>query len=310
LKYPLQHVNGRDKFLPMLDSAFRSRLLESFGTMPRQLRAAAQWVLDNPRDVALLSMRVQAERAGVAPASMTRLAQRMGFDGYDGLREIHAEHLRRGETEFSGRAKALVARRKQAGDTALAFDLAETLERHMAALCDPARLKALTNAASVLAAGRHVYALGYRSSYPVACHFAYVYGLAGGPVRLLDGVGGTGPDPLWEAGEGDALLAVSVKPYTRAAVELADYALERGLDVVAITDSVVSPLVTRAKAAIIVPTESPSFFHTMTPAFAVAEALAAILAATAGESALAAMRGIERQFDALSTHVYEARQRP
>ncbi|TPN39090.1 MurR/RpiR family transcriptional regulator [Mesorhizobium sp. B1-1-6] len=293
----------------MLEPAFRSRLLESFETMPRQLRAAAQWVLDNPRDVALLSMRVQAQRAGVTPASMTRLAQRMGFDGYDSLRDLYAEQLRRGEKEFLGKAEALMARRKRGGDGALAFELAETLERHMAKLCDPATLEAVTRAASVLAGAKRIYALGYRSSYPVACHFAYVYGLAGGAVRLLDGVGGTGPDPLWEAGAGDVLLAISVKPYTRAAVELVDYARSRALEIVAITDSVVSPLFNRAGAVIIVPTESPSFFHTMAPAFAIAETLAAILAAAAGDRALAAMRDVERQFDTLSTHIYETRQR-
>jgi len=287
----------------MLEPAFRSRLLEAYDAMPRQLRAAAQWVLDNPRDVPLLSMREQAKRAGVTPASMTRLAQRMGFDGYEGLRDLYAERLRRGETEFSGRAEALVARRRQDGDGALAFDLAETLERHMAALCQPAALDAVTDAASVLAGARRVHVLGYRSSYPVACHFAYVYGLAGGNVRLLDGPGGTGPDALREATADDALLAVSVKPYTRAAVELADYAVTTGLSVVTITDSVVSPLVARARAAIIVPTDSPSFFHTMAPAFAAAEALAAILAATEGERALDAVRAMERQFESLSTHI-------
>ncbi|MGN6471821.1 MAG: MurR/RpiR family transcriptional regulator [Rhizobiaceae bacterium] len=287
----------------MLETAFRSRLLEAYDAMPRQLRAAAPWGLDNPRDVALLSMREQARRAGVTPASMTRLAQRMGFDGYEGLRDLYAERLRRGETEFSGRAEALVTRRRQGGDGALAFDLAETLERHMAALCRPDVLDAVTEAAAALADARCIHVLGYRASFPVACHFAYVYGLAGGSVRLLDGPGGTGPDILREAKAGDALLAVSVKPYTRAAIELVDYAAALGLDVVAITDSVVSPLVTRARAAIVVPTESPSFFHTMTPAFAVAEALAAILAATAGDRALDAVRAMERQFAALSTHI-------
>jgi DNA-binding MurR/RpiR family transcriptional regulator len=287
----------------MLEPAFRSRLLEAYGTMPRQLRAAAQWVLDNPRDVALLSMREQAQRAGVTPASMTRLAQRMGLEGYDGLRALYAEGLRRGETEFSGRAEALVARRRKGGDGVLAFDLAETLERHMAALCRPDALDAVTAVAAALAGARRVHVLGYRSSYPVACHFAYVYGLAGGSVRLLDGPGGTGPDALREAGKGDALLAISVKPYTRAAIELVDYAVSMGLDVVAITDSVVSPLMARARAAIVVPTESPSFFHTMTPAFAVAEALAAMLAASSGERALAAVRAMERQFENLSTHI-------
>jgi DNA-binding MurR/RpiR family transcriptional regulator len=287
----------------MLEPAFRSRLLEAYDAMPRQLRAAAQWVLDNPRDVALLSMREQAKRAGVTPASMTRLAQRMGFDGFEGLRALYAERLRRGETEFSGRAEALVARRRKGGDGVLAFDLAETLERHMAALCRPDALDAVTAVAARLAGARRIHVLGYRSSYPVACHFAYVYGLAGGSVRLLDGPGGTGPDALREARKGDALLAVSVKPYTRAAIELVDYAVSMGLDVVAITDSIVSPLMARALAAIVVPTESPSFFHTMTPAFAVAEALAAMLAASSGERALAAVRAMERQFENLSTHI-------
>ena len=287
----------------MVDPPFRSRLLEAYQAMPRQLRAAAQWVLDNPRDVALLTMREQARRAGVTPASMTRLAQRMGLEGYEDLRNLYAEGLRRGETEFSDKAGALVERRRQGGDGALAFGLIETLERHLASLCRPAALEEVTKAASVLAAAGRIHALGYRSSYTVACHFAYVCGLAGGAVRLLDGPGGTGPDALRDAGPGDALLAVSVKPYTRAAVELVDYALTRGLDVVAITDSVVSPLVARARAAIIVPTESPSFFHTMAPAFAVAEALAAILAATAGDRALAAVRAMELQFKSLSTHI-------
>ncbi|OHV87615.1 hypothetical protein ORS3428_20150 [Mesorhizobium sp. ORS 3428] len=287
----------------MLEPAFRSRLLEAFDAMPRQLRAAAQWVLDNPRDVALLSMREQAKLAGVNPASMTRLAQRMGFSGYEGLRDLHAETLRRGETEFSGKVEALVARRRQSGDGALAFDLAETLERHMATLCRPEALDAVTGAAKALAGAGCIYVLGYRSSYPVASHFAYVYGLAGGSVRLLDGPGGTGSDALREAKKGDVLLAVSVKPYTRAAIELVDYALAMGLEIVAITDSVVSPLVARARAAVIVPTESPSFFHTMAPAFAVAEALAAMLAASGGEQALEAVRAMERQFENLSTHI-------
>ncbi len=123
--------------MPQTD--FRSRLLDSFDSMPRRMRTAAQWVLDNPRDVALLTMSEQARRAGVAPASMTRLAQRMGFPGYEDLRAVHAERLRRGEGDFSGKTQALVDRRRQEGEAALAFDIAETVERHMAAFAGPKR---------------------------------------------------------------------------------------------------------------------------------------------------------------------------
>ena len=291
----------------MSEAPLHARLLAAFDEMPKQLQAAARWALDNPQDVALLTVREQARRAGVVPATMTRLAQRLGFDGYDAVRTLYADNLRRGASVFSGKAEALVARRKLRGEATLAFDLIDGLAHQMASLSSPTALAQLSAAAQVIAKARRVYALGQRSSYPVAFHFAYVFGLAGGRVQLLDGPGGTGSDALRDARKGDALVAVSVKPYTRAAVESTRYAARRGVDVVAITDSAVSPLARSACAAIVVPTDSPSFFHTMTPAFAIAEALAALLAAAGGGTALAAVRGSERQMSALCTHLLPPR---
>ena len=73
-------------------------------------------MLDEPRDVALLSMREQARQAGVQPATMTRLAQRLGLDGYDAIREIYAEALRGGGSGFAP-AGTQVASQKAKGDT-------------------------------------------------------------------------------------------------------------------------------------------------------------------------------------------------
>jgi len=120
---------------------------------------------------------------------------------------------------------------------------------------------------------------------------------------LLDAPGGTGSDALRDAQKSDALLAINVKPYTRTTVEVTRHVARRGVSVVAITDSAVSPLARVARATILVPTESPSFFHTMTPAFAVVETLAALVAAAGGERALTAVSEIEDQMRSLSTHV-------
>jgi DNA-binding MurR/RpiR family transcriptional regulator len=292
----------------LTDGPLHADLVAAFDRIPRQLQAAARWALDHPQDVALLTVREQAKRAGVVPATMTRLAQRLGFDGYDAVRELYAENLRRrASSVFSPKAEALVARRKLTGEASLAHDLVDTLVHQLAGLAGPAALGRLAAAVEVLAKARQVFVLGQRSCYPVAFHFAYVFGLAGGAVRLLDGPGGTGSDALRAGRKGDALVAISVRPYTRTTVEITRYAVRRGLAVVAITDSAVSPLARAASAAIIVPTESPSFFHTMTPAFAIVEALAALLAAGGGEGALAAVREIEEQIRALSTHVLSSK---
>ena len=79
-------------------------IVRGFDAMPAQIRAAARYVLENPRDVALLSMREQARRAGVQPATMMRLARQLGFDGYEALRELHADTLREVPTGFAGKA--------------------------------------------------------------------------------------------------------------------------------------------------------------------------------------------------------------
>jgi DNA-binding MurR/RpiR family transcriptional regulator len=288
----------------MASAPLHGEMLAVFDRMPKQLQAAARWALDNPQDVALLTVREQAKRAGVVPATMTRLAQRLGFEGYDAVRDLYAENLRRrASSVFSPKAAALVARRKLTGEASLAHDLIDSLVHQMAGMLGTESLGQLEAAAGVIAKARRVFVLGQRSCYPVAFHFAYVFGLAGGRTRLLDAPGGTGSDALRDAQKSDALLAISVKPYTRTTVEVTRHVARRGVSVVAITDSAVSPLARVARATILVPTESPSFFHTMTPAFAVVETLAALVAAAGGERALTAVSEIEDQMRSLSTHV-------
>lgn len=287
----------------MLDAPLRAQILALYDAMPTQLQTAARWALDHPQDVALLSMRQQARRAGVVPVTMTRLAQRLGYPGYDAIRALYVESLRRGDRVFSGKAKALVQRRKLKGDTALAFDLLGSLARQMDGLSSRSTLEQLKDAASRLSRANRIYVIGQRSSYSVAFHFAYVLGLARAEVHLVDGPGATGADALRGAGKGDALVAVSVRPYTRDTVETTNFAARQGLAIIAVTDSELSPLCRKARASILVPTESPSFFHTMAPAFAIAETLAALMAGAAGADGLAAVRKMERQFTALSTYV-------
>ena len=44
-------------------------------------------------------MREQARQAGVQPATITRLAKRLGMDGYDEVRELYAAAVRDGDLD-------------------------------------------------------------------------------------------------------------------------------------------------------------------------------------------------------------------
>jgi DNA-binding MurR/RpiR family transcriptional regulator len=279
------------------------QIIKAFDAMSVQLQTGARYVLDRPRDVALLSMREQARRAGVQPATMTRLAKRLGMDGYDEVRELYAAAVRDGDLGFAGKAGAQVVSQKLRGDKALAADMLRSMARQIERLATPDSLDRIAAAARTLASARRIYCLGLRSSHCVAWHLHYVLSLVGEKSVHIDGVAATGADAMAKATSRDVLLVASVLPYTRLTVELAEYAVEQGVQVVAITDSEVAPLAQIAQHVIVVPTESPSFFHAMSPAFAVAEVLGAVIAGRGGDDALATLRHTDEHLAALNTHL-------
>ncbi|MGH1573283.1 MurR/RpiR family transcriptional regulator [Methylobacterium sp. P31] len=278
------------------------RIVGTFETLGPQLQAAARFVLDQPNEVALLSMREQAKRAGVQPHTMTRFAQRLGFAGYDDLRALYASAVREGSLGFSGRAGAQVANQKAKGERALATEIVASINGQVGGLAEPKTLDRLIAAADLLASASRIYCLGLRSCHPAMAHFAYVMSFLGERAVLLDAGAGTGLDPIRSASSEDVLLAASIAPYTRATIEVAQYAHGRGVPIVAVTDSLVSPLATLARETIAVPTDSPSFFHTVAPVLVVGEILAALIAGRGGEASLAAIERSEAQLTAFGIH--------
>ena len=180
---------------------------------------------------------------------MTRLAKRLGLEGYDQVRELYAGAVRAGTLGFAGKAGVQVEAQKLRGERALAAEMAQRLSRQIAALAEPASLERLADAAGRLHEARRVYCLGLRSCHAAAWHFHYMLSLLGDKTVMLDDAGGTGLDAIRDAGPADVLLAASVEPYARATIDGARYAAGQGVPVVALTDSEVSPLAQIAVAA-------------------------------------------------------------
>ncbi len=197
----------------------------------------------------------------------------------------------------------MVARRNASGAHALAAGMLDAISENLATLRDPTVLRGLQKAAQLLSRGRRIYVLGSRSSYPIAYHFFYVASFGGAPVVLVDGPGGIGIDALRGAGAADVMFAVSVAPYSRATVEAAAHGAERRVGVIALTDSSLSPLAVRARAVLTVPTSTPSFFHTMSAAFAVAETLAALVVAERGPQAIRATQRADQELRSLYAYL-------
>lgn len=283
-----------------MTASFAQTLAARRDTLPAQLQKAAQWVSAHPQDVALLSMREQARRAGVQPATMTRMAQALGYDGYDTVRAQHGDALRHAQPGLA--ATAAKRNTLQAGSPqAAALAMVQHAASQIGGLTGESTLSTLVQAATLMAQADRVFCLGMRSSHGVAWHVWYALSLITDRARLLDGIGGVGFDTFAQAKAGDVLFVCGVAPYTRAVVELVLQARARNLRVITLTDSPLSPLVSSQDPALIVPTDSASFLHSMTPAFALAEVLVALVAHGDDPAVLARLEGLDRQLADFNT---------
>lgn len=293
--------------------AVENRLLSAFDGLPRQLQAAARWLLDHRDDVAFLSMREIARRADVTPATMTRLAQRLGFDGFAELRGLFADAVRERTGPFRERAEGLRARRELDGDSALISDTLAVAAGHVRTLSEPETLAAITRAADIMQESERVYWVGARSGFAPIYLGAYLLSLIGEEAQLLDQAGGIGLDALSNLSPADALVALTIAPYTTRTVEAVAYAVEQGARVIAVTDSRAAPIARHATETVVVPTETPSFLHTMTPAFLVMECLAALVAARRGQRAVDSISRAEvllNRFGSYATEGSPRRRKP
>jgi DNA-binding MurR/RpiR family transcriptional regulator len=281
------------------------KIKQSFEELPDQMKLAATAVIENPTEVALLSMRGLAKQAGVPAATMTRLAQRLGYAGYEELRAAFAADLRGEPLSFSGRTKDMLSRRQEVGEKGLASDLASVIAESVFRLSETRTHERLVFATELISTANRVYCCGSRSSFPAAFLFSYLQGYFWDRACLLDGLGGAGADPLLRATPDDVLFAVSFAPYARITVELVRRAKSMGVKIVAITDQEMGSIGSQSDVAIVVSNHSPSFFDTMVPAFAAVEVLAAMVAGRLGPGA--ATRVQEREALIATSGVWEAK---
>lgn len=281
-------------------SGLRERIDEHFGRLSPELQRAARWVNDHPIELVTQSMRRSARSAGVAPATMTRLAKALGYAGFEDLRLPEVQNAVGLSSNFAIKAASQQAQlfQPRGGLGVLAqqqgANVTGVYERNTAA--------AIERVADQLIEAQRVVFLGMRAAHGIAFHLYYSCHLLMSKVQLAGDHAGTVRDQIWELGPRDVLVVIGQSPYARQTIELADAAVTQGVPVVALTDSSLGPLAQLAQGHLLFDADSPSFFHSLTGAQALAEALVATIAARGGEAVMRRLVAMEQRLNA--AHAY------
>ncbi len=252
-------------------------------------------MLDHPAEVGVSSISELADAAGVKPNTLVRMARAVGYDGYDGLREPFREVLRSGRRSFPDRARWLqsIARDGRHGD--LLKDMASDTLANLESLFAGMTAGSVKAAADRIVRARATYVLGVGIAHSLARNFAYLAGMALETVLAIPKDGSLPVDDLARAGQDDVLMAVTFQPYRTEVVQAVRAAREQHVAIIAITDSVASPIALDAEHVFCVPTETAQFFTSTVALSALFETLVAFMIADAPDEVVASIDRFHRR---------------
>lgn len=256
----------------------RAEIARRHARFSDRLKVIAEFALDHPTDMALGTVAEVAERARVQPSAIVRFARALGYGGFTEMQQVFRSRLvasiapsyreriaglrRDGRFRDTNNPRALLARFASEGLVSL-----ESLQ-------DGVREKDLTRAIAILGAAHTIYVLGLGGSFPVAAHLTYVLRKLGRRVVLLDGLGSALGEQAASATPQDALIAISFKTYNPDTARLFPDLVARNVPAVAITDSLLSPIVQGAEVVFEIPDMPEAALRTMVAPMCLAQSLA------------------------------------
>ena len=244
-----------------LELALAKRLkAEMDGFTPRQ-RGLAEFILQNPESLAFLTITDLARKVGVSEATVTRFCGILGYDGYAHLcREV--QQTIQSELSMVGRFQLVRSMGHQSVDphSPSVFErvLSNEIENLMN-LIRNIRTVEFYRCIDLMAAADQICIVGAMASISLANYFGYMLEKIFPRVGVLHGHGGTASAVCNSLTRHSIVFLIAFPRYPRVTLELGQLATQRGAQLIAITNSPVSPVVPLATITFLIPVGIVSF---------------------------------------------------
>jgi len=266
--------------LPQTLNELKQVIAEKHTNLSKRLRQVAQYLIDHPSEIAFGTVAVISKDAGVHPSTLVRFANAFGFSGFTEMQRLFQQNLLHESPSYSDRIR--LARESSGDDSMDPMNLLSQFASANSAVLDQLvsdiDIQALRTAEQTLAEADTVYIVGVRRAFVVASYFAYALRNAQRRAFLVDGVGGLIKEQGTSVRPGDALLAVSFHPYAAETKDIVQNAASKGVPVVLITDSQLSPLAPLASSMLIVKEADVHGIRSLSASLCIAQALSISLA--------------------------------
>lgn len=260
-------------------------------------RKLGQLILDAPDEIVFTTTRSLAQRAGASPATVVRFAQQLGLDGFPALRAVVHRELLAGVSP-SHRLEATLEELRDLPEDAdvLAHTLARD-RRNLDATLELIGVGTFRRAVDLLTAARITYLAGLGLSRAPADALAFRLRRTGLPTVTATAAGTDLYDAVLPITTADLLVVIGSQPVPGELVRVATWAADRGIGVLAITDTRGSTLGAAAEVALHARRGPLGHLTSVVSPLAVTNALAVAVAQSRSRQAAAAYAALEQLSD-------------
>jgi DNA-binding MurR/RpiR family transcriptional regulator len=245
-------------------------ILDHQERLTRAQKQVLKYLLDHSAEAVFLTAASLARKAGVSEATVIRLAQVLGFEGYPELQ-------RRLREEFQDRLSTVsrfqeTARQGGTEGDILAGIMQEDM-RNLSQTLQDLSPEAFHQAVRDLDGAERIFVAGLRGAHAPALVLSLYLRFLKKDARLVTPGTGDVWNNIFGVGSRDLVVGISFPRYTRLTVEILAYARQQGARVGAITDSLLSPLAEFADWVLPVHSRLESFIESFAAPMSLVNAL-------------------------------------
>lgn len=276
---------------------------ERIPTFSKGQKLISNYILENYDKAAYMTASKLGKTVNVSESTVVRFAIELGYEGYPEFQKALQEIVRTRLTSFQrievtnnliGNSDVLT--KVLLADSDKIKQTLETIDR-----------EAFNAAVDHIVSAKTIYILGFRSSSYLAGFLSHSLRMIFDNVSFVQTTSGSEMfEQILNIGEGDAMVAISFPRYSKRIIKAVDYAKAAGADVIAITDSAMSPIAAGADQTLLAKSDMASFVDSLAAPLSIINALVVAVARKKQDELTVRLRRLEDIWDAYD--VYDKQQ--
>ena len=247
------------------------QLIQSnMSTFSKGQKRIAAFIQESYDKAAFMTASKLGKTVNVSESTVVRFAAELGYDGYPAMQKALQEMIR---SKLTSIQRIEVANDRYGDHDILSMVMQSDIDKIRLTLEEVSRTD-FSGAVDAIVRAKRIYILGVRSSVAVSSLLGFYFNLIfDNVVQVHSNSASEMFEQLLRVGEGDVVIGISFPRYSRRTVQAMHFAKDRKAEVIAITDSAASPLVSTATHTLLAKSDMASFVDSLVAPLSLVNAL-------------------------------------